>query len=423
MTKISDEILDTITNHYLDSGDFNGISIYELQTIADLSKKDLVNVLIQLINEDKISVNFGDRHPNPHIKAIDPEPKSEQISKFEKINLHQTCAYPEKKHLKTVVEINQYSGRPFTLKLALGETQLSFLSFDLSVLEAYRNDPRYHYTTDDIHGWISIGDNYFESEEMPKSDQILLESFSFSYDSNFRRAAAVFLIYLSRLSPEHQQIWNAKLLGGKFNLHPEYALSASGRFPENESIFTAFITELQIINKMCDAMGKPPLFRNDFKDGAKPQGFSFLLRPTAKEFQDFVLILDKMMSDNLNKDFFKDDLDLEEEINRPDGKIQVIQKGTIRLLEEFLGKKFRTKDPQPIIDMIKCFKKIRKLRRRPAHALDDNEFNQEFFKEQRDLILNAYESLRDLRLFLANHPRCKQIDIPDWLYKGEISPF
>lgn len=60
------------------------------------------------------------------------------------------------------------------------------------MLEAYRNDPRYSYSNDDIHGWISISDKYFESKEMPKSDQILLESFSFSYDKAFKRAVAVF---------------------------------------------------------------------------------------------------------------------------------------------------------------------------------------------------------------------------------------
>ncbi|MBA7483594.1 hypothetical protein ES707_19110 [subsurface metagenome] len=423
MTETSEKILDAITNHYLQSGDFNGISIEELQTIVGLTQKDLEVILIQLVHEEKISINFGDRHPNPYIKAFDPESKSEQIEKLKKYKLQYACVYPEKKHLQTVVNTNQYSGRPFTLKLALGEAQLSYLSFDLSVLEVYRNDPRYHYSTDDIQGWISISDRYYESEEVPESDQVLLESFSFSYDREFKRTVAVFLIYLSRLSPEHQQIWNARLIEGTFTLHPEYALSVCGRFPENESVFTAFITELQVINEMCAAMGKPPLFHNDFKDKGKPREFSFLIRPTAKEFQDFVLILDKMLSDNINRDFFKGDVDLEDEITRSDGKIQVIQKGTIRLLEEWIKQKFPVEDSQPITDMIECFKEVRKIRQRPAHALDDNEFNQEFFKKQRDLIFKTYASLRALRLLLANHPKCKQIVILDWLYEGKISPF
>jgi len=38
--------------------------------------------------------------------------------------------------------------------LALGEAQLSYRSFDLSVLEFYRNDPRHRYENDDINGRI-----------------------------------------------------------------------------------------------------------------------------------------------------------------------------------------------------------------------------------------------------------------------------
>lgn len=40
-----------------------------------------------------------------------------------------------------------------------------------------------------------------------------------------------------------------------------------------------------------------------------------------------------MLSDNISKDFFKDDTDLEEERERADGKVEVRQKGTLTLLE------------------------------------------------------------------------------------------
>ncbi len=423
MTETSGKVLDTITNHYLNSGDFNGINIEGLKTALCLSRKDLENILIQLIDEDKISINFGDRHPNPYIKAFDPEPKIEQTKKLNECNFRHICAYPEKKHLNVVIDPHDYAGRPFTLRLALGEAQLSYLSFDLSVLEAYRNDPRYYYSNDDIHGKISISHEAYQSGSVRESDQILLESFSFSYDLNMNRSVAVYLVYLSRLTPEHQQIWNAKLQEGKYILHPEYALSSSGHFPENESVFTAFIEELQIINKMCEAMGRPLIFRNDFTSKGKPRGFSFLIRPTEKEFQDFVQLLDKMLSDNINKGFFKGQISLEEEIKRKDGKIEVRQKGTIRLLDEYIQKHFRLSDPEPIIEMIESFKHVRTLRQRPAHALDDDAFDQEIYQKQRDLIFNAYSSLRFLRLLLANYPMCKQVVIPDWLYEGKISLF
>ena len=159
MTNKSEKILQAITDYYLGSKDFNGISLIKLQAFIGISQKDLLTELIRLINEEKISVNFGDRHINPHIKAFDPEPKAEQIIKFDKCDFDHACAYPEKMHLKNVIDAHEYSNRPFTLRLALGDSQLSYLSFDLSVLEAYRNDPRYYYSSDDIYGWISISDS------------------------------------------------------------------------------------------------------------------------------------------------------------------------------------------------------------------------------------------------------------------------
>jgi hypothetical protein len=423
MIRIPKIILQAITRHYLESGNFNGISLEKLQKIIGISQNELIIELIPLIYEGKISINFGDRHPNPDIKALDPEPNLKQIVKINNCNFRHACAYPEKKHLSTVIDSQQYRDRPFTLRLALGESQLSFLSFDLNVLESYRNDPRYHYSNDDIHGQIGLTDEVFHAGSVRESDQILLESFSFSYDTKLNRAAAAFLIYLSRLTPEHQQIWRAKLLDGEYFLHPEYILSSFGHFPENESVFNAFIQELQIINKMCVAMKKPPIFRTDFTNSGKPKEFSFLIRPTEKEFQDFVQLLDKMLSDNINKDFFKGELPLEEEIERGDGKIEVRKKGTIILLNEWVRKHFRLKDPQDLDDMIKCFREVRKLRQRPAHALDNNNFDQAIYQKQRDLIFNAYTNVRLLRLILANHPRCKRVEIPDWLYLGKISPF
>lgn len=127
MTKKSDKILQAITDHYLGSRDFNGISLNQLRESIGIPKKELITELISLIKEDKISVNFGDRHENPHIKAFDAELGTEHIGKFDKCNFHHTCAYPEKLHLKTVIDAHEYSTRPFSLKLALGEAQLSYL--------------------------------------------------------------------------------------------------------------------------------------------------------------------------------------------------------------------------------------------------------------------------------------------------------
>lgn len=306
--------------------------------------------------------------------------------------------------------------------MARGAGQLDYRTFDLSVLEYYRNDPRYSYETDFIHGQISITDEFFESDSVPEHDQILLQTFGFAYDDNLNRYVVVFLRYLRNLSPEHQKAWAAKEIKGNIKLHPDYyASSILGSWGSRMSIFKAFTEELKIINEMSALIGKPALFRNSY-DEDTPKDFGFLLRPTQSEFNNFMLLLDKMMSDNINKKFFENDVELESEKAREDGKIVVTPKGTIQILEDWINKYFRPADPTTIENMMKTFRNVRQLRQKPAHKVDADAFDQELFKEQRSIVINAYDAVRTLRLILANHPKVNENPpkISERLYKGEI---
>lgn len=423
MSEINKEdLLNEIARYYLESGDFNGLPVRNLISGSGSDRHKLVKALVTLIEEGKVTVVFGDIHPNPYIRAFPDEPKENQIEKLNTLALDHACVYPLRDYLREVVAKADYEGKPFTLDLALGVPQLEYRSFDLSVLEFYRNDPRYYYTNDDIQGSISVSDEYFESEEMPESDQVLLQTFGFSYDENTNRAVAVFVRYLSDLSPEHQQIWKSKELRGHYRLHPDYFRpTILGEFPENVPIFDAFLEELKVINNMCRAMDRPPLFRNDFSDGSRPREFGFLVRPTLKEYNDFVLTLDKMISDNLNKDFFMNEVPYEYDEPREDGKVVVRQKGTLRILEDWLNRSWSAPDRKPLNDMMKVFKDVRKQRQKPAHAIKENVFDQKYFHEQRTLVVKAYKSVRLLRLMFENHPKVpKDYDISSFVKEGKI---
>lgn len=415
-----DDIIEIITDFYLNSGDFNGLPVRSILSDFEIDESELKNILASLIRNDKISLNFGDIHPNPHVKAFAEEPSEKQIEKLRSSDLKHTCAYPSCSHLKEVVDPLNYQGRPFTLRLGLGEAQLSYESFDLSVLEFYRNDPRYDYSNTDIHGCI-IGDDNEGMTELSASDQIYLKTFGFSYDSDLNRAVASFLIYLSRLSPEHQQMWNAKIVKGDYSLHPDYYRTAIlGRLQEGISVFTAFIWELHCINEICALIRRPQLFREDLSEKERPRSFGFLIRPTLKEYHDFIHTLDKLIAENINRRFFLNDISFEYDEVRKDGKVVVRQKGTIQILDEWLEKMFRVQNRQPIEEMLDTFREIRRLRQRPAHAIDDDIFDQKYFKQQREVIMKAYEAIRVLRLILKRFPGALRYEIPDYLESGEI---
>ncbi|GAG01053.1 unnamed protein product, partial [marine sediment metagenome] len=75
------EILRKVTNFYVDSGDFNGVHI----TSMGEDFEEIRQELRKLLEEKKVVLNFGDRHPNPHILAFEPESIEEQIEKLDKL--------------------------------------------------------------------------------------------------------------------------------------------------------------------------------------------------------------------------------------------------------------------------------------------------------------------------------------------------
>lgn len=415
---LQDSVLQMVTEFYLASRDFNGLPLQHIIDDSGIREDELKDVITALIKRGRVALYFGELHTNPHIKRLSELPKEKQVEALQKADLHHACAYPSRSHLRKSVKPSMYKGKPFALRLALGEPQLTFQAFDLRVLESYRNDPRYYYWTDDISGKISVRQR---GRALRASDRVLLQTFGFAYDKKLRRAVAVFLRYLSGLSPEHQQIWQARALKGTYNLHPDYYRSAIlGDWPEGISIFDALLEELHHVNRMCELIGRRPLFKSDFRGDNKPRGFGFLIRPTLKEFYDFVHLLDKVLSENISTDFFMGEVTSQTEHRRKDGKIEVRPKGSIRMLDEWIGLKFRIADRKPIDEAIATLRRVRKMRQKPAHAVDEDLFDHKYLKEQRELMKKAYNAARVLRLMFGNHPSTQECKEPDILDRGRI---
>ena len=440
-----ENILNEITNFYLNSRDFNGISIEDLYKKTSLLEDKFKLRIVELIKSRKIDLIYEGDIPNPHIKPF-PAPSTEkQIEKLNQFKIDDhikeseanteifgereikisfvqgigCCVYPTPEHLKTKVDWKKYVSRPFNLRLAMGEWQLRPYFFELGILAIYRNDPRYTYRTDDITGSIS----FVDEKLLNSSDQILIEHFGFGFEDGGVRTVAVLLTDLAKLTPEHQQIWKAKMLGGyyKYKLHPEFRRSILGDFYEKESIFSAFLEELKIIKEMSEKICGVSLINKIFEYDEKPENFGFLILPTLREYELFCHTLDRMISDNINKEFFNDkitqsDLSVGETMERIDNQL-------IRKLEIWINKTVRFTDHSLKDEMFETFREIRRLRSKPAHFHIKNEWNLRFYEDQKKLIKKAYVAIRTLRLILANHNLTKSVKVPDWLLKGEIRTF
>lgn len=397
-------LLHTIGGHYLAGTDeFNGLPFNEINNIS---------VLRELVQDNWLTVEFGDRHPNPYIKAFHEEPIEVQL---EKLGLGiPYWVYPSPKYLAEVIVRENYAGLPFTLELALGHPCLEYRIFEPSVLERYRNDPRYIVEVSGFSGRISITDEF--DEKADARDAVILGSFGFAKTDEGDPAIAVFLRYLNPLTPEHQQIWHASRLRAAASINRNYRMQVEGNWVFQISIQDAILGELCEINKLCGLLKKPNLFRRTFEGRERPRLFGILLRPTRHEFEKMVQILDKVLSDNLNFDFFKPEVEREYTEN-----FEKKLKGSLRMLTEWVDLKYKGPNGEKYgEDLFESLRKVREERSKPAHTITEDSFDPEYFLRYRDTLESTYDDLSNFRLMLSKHPLAQGYCAPQELERENI---
>ncbi|UYQ93809.1 hypothetical protein MKQ68_01705 [Chitinophaga horti] len=237
--------------------------------------------------------------------------------------------------------------------------------------------------------------------------------------------AVVFRRFLHDLTPEHQFYWKGKQAKGKCKVVKEYYENLiQGRWVFPRSFFSAFLLELKWINKLTSTIFGQSLFREGFEADKRPRDFTFFFVPTLKNYQNFVLLLDKMLSDNINKSFFESKgIALYKENELRDGKVERISKGTIALLEEWLTTVYTPVTGASFDPLFDPLKNIRRQRQRPAHKIDPDRYDKSYSKMQAELIESAYEVLRTFRMIFQEHRDAHAIIVPDSLDNAPVKPF
>ncbi len=130
-----------------------------------------------------------------------------------------------------------------------------------------------------------------------------------------------------------------------------------------------------------------------------------------------------MISDNLNKKFFEGKVEMYDLVELEKGIVERKPKGTIRLFEGWLTKKFTLDANEEIKSIFKSFKKIRRERQNPAHKISENEYDEKYVQLQQKLIDEVYNSMRHLRHIFQQHPKAFGFEIPRWLENGDVKSF
>lgn len=403
-------ILNEIIKYYITSHDFNGLPVYNMKYYD-------YNILCELIDEGLIEVFSEKEVINPHIKGFDfnipLEQQKENISK----KTNYSVLYPTRKALESVPL--DYT-KPYSVLMQKGEKQFKIIYFNIEILERYVNNPKFLIMDNGYRGNIYPKDEYIDDKTI---EDEYIKDYGMAYidGKHLERAVGVFVSDLAKLSSKKQMLWKG------FELPSQRKCKINSGFVDNlikgewvteTWIFHALIEEMKVINKQCEHMGIPKLFNKTFEThySQMPEGFRNILLPTLKNYYDFVLVLEKIVVHNISYKTFQKNVPYIRDINRQDesGK----DKGSLIMFEEWLCKNIRTQENLTEI-IIKPLKNIRNIRQKPAHELTANEYDVTLYQKQFDLMENTYSAIRAIRLFFANHPLAKDVEVPEYLVSGK----
>lgn len=435
------KVEELIVSFFCESHDFNGIPLRQISQDLGLEYEYSIDLVKELVKSEIASIQSSS---NPHIigfshhkvdsqlQVIDhaktTKVESQKIGVLE-ILIEKTeypiCVYPTKILLEKSRDLTIFGNAKYTTQLALAEPQLTFRFFETDVLERYSNDPRFDFKFHDFNGSISCQYDEDGNPILREEERIFLKSFGLGFDSESNRVVVVLLRDLSKLSWEHQVYWSTKEI--PFSeckvLEDHFNNVILGQWITSKSMFSALIDEINAIYKLTASIFGTPLFLKEFDGQDSPKNFTFFFSPTSKNYYDFINLLDKLLSENINKSFFEGILELEE-LKLIDGDIyERVRKGTLRLLEEWIVLSFRFPDNSYSSEMLNPLKKVRKERQTPAHKVVDNKYDKSYFAKQKSIMEDCYFSITSLRRNLQTHPDAHLVELAPYLDKVDVKYF
>ncbi|MFZ4860966.1 hypothetical protein ACL9RF_02150 [Sphingobacterium sp. Mn56C] len=437
---MKNKIQTIVYDFFVNSSDFNGIPLRNISQKLNIEYEASIDLIKELVIEDIVSIQSS---TNPHIIGFQHYPIESQLTILEeakkikevihsfgdfKISSENTefpiCLYPSKIFLSKNRTLAEFGNACYTQQLALGEPHLKPIFFEIEVLDRYSNDPRFDFKFEDYSGRISCRYDENEKPIVRDEDDIFLKTFGLGFDDNGNRLAVVYLRYLKDLTTEHQIYWKSREKSGHCKMLEEYHQNTiQGNWSSSYSIFSGFIGEQKCINDLTELIFSKALFRKTFEEENRPKEFTFFFTPTLKNYNDFILLLDKMISENINKDFFEGKVELFEYKELGNGLVEKQSKGTLQIFEEWLTSVFNVEGDGSISELFKPLKKIRRERQNPAHRISENQYDLKFTDKQKQIISDAYSVFRNLRNIFHQHPKAKSFEIPNWLENGKIKTF
>ena len=407
-----------IVSHYLTSGDYNGLPLSRLASDLGADKKSLQEVVVPLVRAGRISLP-SPYQTNPLVKFFH-SPVEEQLMWFDEWQSRPICLYPTAVSVADSIDLSKYDDWPFSKFMVLAYPKGRPVAFLIDVLDSYQDDPRYEFRFSGFSGWVRTQDSSPDQLEGPDRTNL---TFGLGYDDQGNRVVVVPLYRLDRLPGKQQRIWKEFLAKGPVTVSEDYVTAAiDGQPVTANSVYDAIVLEQVEINKLFELMGRSPLFRDTYEEKRPPQ-FSFFVKPTQGNYDEFVHLLDKMLSDNMNIASFDGDIERQERITISVSEFELRHKASISMLDEWLSLRYPTAPPEVRLEIIKPLREVRSLRQKPAHKIGQDVYDRKFYTLQDELIWKVYKALHNLRCLLATDPSASSYEAPYWIREFPVKGY
>lgn len=396
-------LLQQVRMRFLDSREFNGLHLHGAMVDEARSPG------IELVRAGMVQVVTGADYMNIHIRPW-PSRRSQEDQEQDLESLtaddYGVCLYPTVEGMKGVRLPTRLTGRPYARAMARGKGTLELAYFEFAVLEQYRNDGRFRFDFGDAGASMGLTDEAFDGDDVFERDHVGLSHIGFAYDlsgydskdsdSPIERRVAVFYCDLITLTPEHQRRWETyQVPDDGLEPHPIWWGSQMGRWPDSVGPFAHLFIELQNLNQLTQLAFGEYMFRIE----ERPADFGWLLRPSQREWDEFVLQLDKLLSENLSSQFL-------DRVGAPTTDDRGQRIGSLNRFHGFmLDHGVSAADAKKVLAPLRS---VRQARQKPAHALRSNLNDHSFIHKQINLMQETIGALTGIRGWLSTHPACSE---------------
>lgn len=393
---VKNDILQWAFDNFCKTSRCNGLNSESIR--CNYPNEDLQELIIELLEEDKVSLIAVEHDINPSIIRVGFVSKEQQIEYVKKNGINDDfCIYPSKTYLiKHYVESDSVSRLPFNKMLKLGTPHNKILYFEWGVLFKYYSDPRYNFDFSDYTGHI------FSSEKLNEERRFAIKTFGVGKNKNGEHVVAVPLSELVYMPSACQIEWYSMLEPEQENCSVlnNYEDVLNGCWNFKDTIFRSILKELSNINKLTTSIWECSFYRKEYIED-KPIGFDLLYLPTKKVYYEYVSLLEKIVIHNISVKFFDY---VKVERKNKNGTF----KGTLNCLKEWL----LIVNKDLIEDIHTPLDQLRKIRDPQAHEIYMDEYSLEFFTKQDMLSKDVYNALYTLRKLIQTHPKAEGVEIP-----------